>query len=111
MTLDVAGHNIEVVALADVVRSKTAAGRPKDQATLDTLRQWVSSLKALSAEDLREQMHEALLGTTLTPPPAGNPTPTRIDRTYPSPPHPGGSLPVEPGPRPDEPPPSRSPHR
>jgi hypothetical protein len=35
---DVLGVRVEVASLADVIRSKEAAGRPKDQLTLPTLR-------------------------------------------------------------------------
>jgi len=60
VVLEVAGHDVAVAALVDVVRSKTAAGRPKDHATLDTLRQWASSLQGVSVEELRERMGHAL---------------------------------------------------
>ena len=34
---DLAGHRVRVAALADIIRSKEAAGRPKDHATLPIL--------------------------------------------------------------------------
>lgn len=37
-TFDVDGLTVPVAALADIIRSKEAAGRPKDQATLPVLR-------------------------------------------------------------------------
>lgn len=95
VVVDVAGQDVEVAALADVVRSKTAAGRPKDHATLDTLRQWVNSLKDASTNDVRERMHEALrLRSTVAPPPVDGPRPPRIDRTDPSSPHPDDPPPA-----------------
>jgi len=38
--VNVAGHHVAVAALVDVVRSKEAAGRPKDLAVLQVLRDW-----------------------------------------------------------------------
>ncbi len=38
ITLSLAGHAVTVAALGDVIRSKEAANRPKDQAALPTLR-------------------------------------------------------------------------
>jgi hypothetical protein len=35
--LDVAGHTVKVLALADLIRTKRAAGRPKDLAVLPVL--------------------------------------------------------------------------
>ncbi len=69
IVLDIAGHDVAVAALADIVRSKTAAGRPKDHATLDTLRQWVTRLAGVSAEDLCGRMHEALRRRAALAPP------------------------------------------
>jgi len=97
-------------ALADVVRSKTAAGRPKDHATLDTLRQWVNSLKGVSAQDMRGRMREVLrLRSTVGPRHDDGHTPPRVDQADPSSPQPDARLPADPGPHLDEPPPVRSP--
>lgn len=38
VAMDVAGHLVKVAALHDIIRSKEAAGRPKDHATLPVLR-------------------------------------------------------------------------
>lgn len=37
MTLDFGGHPLHIAALADIIRSKKAANRPKDQASLPIL--------------------------------------------------------------------------
>lgn len=60
VVVDVAGHDVSVAALADVVRSKEAAGRPKDLATLDTLRDWVEALAGSSPDDLRSGVLDVL---------------------------------------------------
>jgi hypothetical protein len=39
LTMDIRGHPASVAALEDVIRSKVAAGRPKDHAALPLLRQ------------------------------------------------------------------------
>jgi hypothetical protein len=53
LVVDVGGHHVAVASLADVVRSKEAAGRPKDLATVPILRQWDEALSAMSPDDLR----------------------------------------------------------
>lgn len=58
--VEVGGHNVAVAALADVVRSKEAAGRPKDLNTLATLRQWVEVLRASTLDDLRSEAAQVL---------------------------------------------------
>ncbi len=47
--IDIGGLNVRVAALEDIVRSKSAAGREKDQVVLPTLRQ----LLALEIEERR----------------------------------------------------------
>ena len=44
-TYDVAGVHVAVASLADVIRSKEAAGRDKDRATLPTLRRLLDRLE------------------------------------------------------------------
>lgn len=44
-----AGHDVAVAALADVVRSKEAAGRPKDLATLPALHRRLDTLEGATS--------------------------------------------------------------
>lgn len=60
VVVDVGGHDVGVAALADVVRSKQAAGRPKDAVTLPTLRQWMDVLQGVGVDDLRRRMQHVL---------------------------------------------------
>ena len=43
-TMTIRGHRVHVAALEDVIRSKEAAGRPKDQRTLPVLRQLLAEM-------------------------------------------------------------------
>jgi hypothetical protein len=43
-TIDLKGHSVPVAALEDIIRSKEAANRPKDQAALPLLRQLLREL-------------------------------------------------------------------
>jgi hypothetical protein len=45
VTISLAGHHVAVASLEDVIRSKEAANRPKDQAALPTLRLLLRRLK------------------------------------------------------------------
>ncbi len=49
-----------MAASADVVRSKAAAGRPKDLVTLATLRQWLNARKGATLDDLRSGVLQVL---------------------------------------------------
>jgi len=60
VVVDLGGHDIAIAALADVVRSKEAAGRPKDLVALFTLRPWLESRKAMAPDDVRSGLVEAL---------------------------------------------------
>lgn len=53
LVVQVAGHDIAVANLADVVRSKEAAGRPKDIAALAALYQALDAMKSVTIDDLR----------------------------------------------------------
>ena len=46
VTFEVGGLHIHVAALSDIIRSKTAAGRPKDHATLPILRALQSEISS-----------------------------------------------------------------
>jgi len=60
VVLDVDGHRVAVAALADIVRSKEAAGRPKDVSALDALQSRLDTLQGTGATQLRTQLMEAL---------------------------------------------------
>jgi hypothetical protein len=45
--VDIRGHRVSVAALEDVIRSKEAANRPKDQRSLPVLRQLLEKQSAL----------------------------------------------------------------
>jgi len=53
LVVEVAGHDIAVANLADVVRTKEAAGRPKDIAALAALYQTLDAIKSVTIDDLR----------------------------------------------------------
>ena len=65
--VDVGGNQVAVAALSDVIRSKRAAGRPKDAATLPALRAWLDTLAGVSVEDLRARAHDVLERRRLAP--------------------------------------------
>jgi hypothetical protein len=48
-TLEVKGYRVAVAALEDIIRSKEAANRPKDQAALPLLRELLRELKRKDA--------------------------------------------------------------
>lgn len=60
VVVDIADHDVALAALADVVRSKEAAGRPKDLATLVTLHRWRDALSTATADDIRAGVRQAL---------------------------------------------------
>lgn len=53
VVVDLGDHHVAVAALADVVRSKEAAGRPKDLAVLGALRRRLQTLTGVSLDELR----------------------------------------------------------
>lgn len=60
VVVDVGAHQVAVAALADVVRSKEAAGRPKDLAVLAILRRRLQTLTGVSPGELRSAVLQAL---------------------------------------------------
>lgn len=48
--MEIAGHHVRVAALADIIRSKTAAGRPKDHATLPILHALQEEIDRMSVD-------------------------------------------------------------
>lgn len=58
--VDVAGYDVDVAALEDIIRSKTAAGRAKDLSVLPALERWLDVLWAMSADELRSSMAKAV---------------------------------------------------
>ncbi len=53
-------HDLAVAALADVVRSKEAAGRPKDLSTLPALRESLGALRDVRLDEVRSGMLQVL---------------------------------------------------
>lgn len=53
VTYEIAGIHVQVASLADVIRSKEAADRPKDRAVLPTLRELLAVIEAGEAADGR----------------------------------------------------------
>ncbi len=103
-----AGHDVAVAALADVVRSKEAAGRPKDLATLPALHRRLDTLEGANLDELRsgvlqvlnERQKAASQGEGVS----------RIGQAYPMAPGVGPVTSPGPGP-PNDPPPVRGHHR
>lgn len=60
VVVDVGAHQVAVAALADVVRSKEAAGRPKDLAVLAILRRRLQTLTGVNLDELRSAVLQAL---------------------------------------------------
>lgn len=60
VVVDVGAHQVAVAALADVVRSKEAAGRPKDVAVLAILRRRLQTLTGASLDELRSALLQGL---------------------------------------------------
>ncbi|MGI8792221.1 MAG: hypothetical protein ACR2H3_03445 [Acidimicrobiales bacterium] len=61
VVIELGAYRVAVASLADVVRSKTAAGRAKDVAVLPELRKWMDTLKDATTHDLQERLRRALL--------------------------------------------------
>lgn len=60
VVVDVDAHQVAVASLADVVRSKEAAGRPKDLAVLAILRRRLQTLTGVDLDELRPAVLQAL---------------------------------------------------
>ncbi len=58
--LRVHGHPVAVAALADVIRSKEAAGRPKDLATLPALKRWLRAVEGIEPAERTRALAAAL---------------------------------------------------
>ena len=56
LVVQVGPHHVAVASLADVVRSKEAAGRPKDVAVLATLYQALDAMGSLSIDERRSRI-------------------------------------------------------
>lgn len=55
VTIEFHGHRVPVAALDDIIRSKEAAGRPKDLAVLDDLKQYRRSLGSPNTRPARNR--------------------------------------------------------
>ncbi len=60
VVVDIGDHHVAVAALADVVRSKEAAGRPKDLAVLAILHRRLQTLTGASQDELRSAVLQGL---------------------------------------------------
>lgn len=60
VVVDLGDHQVAVAALADVVRSKEAAGRPKDVATLSALHRRLQTLRGANQDELRSAVLQGL---------------------------------------------------
>lgn len=58
--LRVHGHPVAVAALADIIRSKEAAGRPKDLATLPMLTRWLRAVEEVEPAERTRALAGAL---------------------------------------------------
>ncbi len=103
-----AGHDVVVAALADVVRSKEAAGRPKDLATLPARHRRLDTLEGANLDDLRSGVLEVLNERQKAA--SQGQGVSRIGQAYPMAPVVGPATSPRPCP-PDDPPPARSHHR
>lgn len=60
------GQTVPVAALDDIIRSKNAAGRPKDQATLPELERYAADTKAEQAARLATEAYPEGIEAALT---------------------------------------------
>lgn len=60
VVVDIGDHHVAVAALADVVRSKEAAGRPKDLAVLAILHRRLQTLTGATPDELRSAVLQGL---------------------------------------------------
>ena len=58
--LQVHDHPVAVAALADIIRSKEAAGRPKDLATLPALTRWLRAVEGVEPAERDRTLADAL---------------------------------------------------
>jgi hypothetical protein len=77
--LDVRGQAMPVASLADVIRSKEAAGREKDLSVLGALQRRLTALEGVSAQDQAVAMARLAAERVAGPPPAA-PEPRRGPR-------------------------------